>query len=103
MKPTRQQILESILTTLNELGRDWEYAGEIGPATPLFTGLGMESLDAVVLATSIQEHYGQPMPFARLFAELGEQRRDLTIYELAVFVENNLGEAMADSAGGGRS
>lgn len=95
MTPTRQQILEYILSTLGDLCRDWDYAEEVGPATGLFAQLGMESLDAVVLATSIQDHFDHIMPFAELFAELGEQQRDLTVAELVDFIHTNLSEPAA--------
>jgi acyl carrier protein len=42
----------------------------------LFTGLGLESLDGVVLGTAIQEYYRVRMPFAELLADIGEKRRD---------------------------
>ena len=98
MTTAREEILAYILTTLEELCRDWDYAEEIGPHTGLFGTLGMESLDAVVLAASIQEHFNQSMPFAELFAELGEKQRDLTVGELAGFVEKSLGAAKGAQA-----
>ena len=97
MTPSRQQILEYILSTLGDLCRDWDYAEEVGPSTGLFAQLGMESLDAVVLATSIQDHFGHIMPFSELFAELGEQQRDLTVAELVDFIHASLGEPVAKS------
>jgi acyl carrier protein len=56
----------------------------------LFTELGLESLDAVVLGTAIQEHYQVQMPFAELLADIGEKQRDLSIAELADFVSQHL-------------
>jgi acyl carrier protein len=46
----------------------------------------MESLDAVVLCTAVQEHYQTTMPFAELLADIGQKQRDLSIAELAEFV-----------------
>lgn len=86
MKPAPPEILAYVLETVQGLCQDWDYAEEVGPHSLLFTGLGMESLDAVVLCTAIQEHYGTTMPFAELLAEIGQQQRDLSIGELAEFV-----------------
>jgi acyl carrier protein len=90
MTPSPLEIQEYVLKKLEELSNDWEYSRPMGPGSLLFTELGLESLDAVVLCTAIQEHYRRPMPFAELFAELGEQRRDLSISQLAEFVHRHL-------------
>ena len=91
MKPRRQEILEYLLHKMEELTQDWDYADPVRPESRLFTELGFESLDAVVLCTAIQEHYHTPMPFAELLADIGREQRDLTINELADFVNTHLG------------
>lgn len=91
MKPGRQEILDYLLQKLGELTADWDYPDPVRPESLLFTELGFESLDAVVLCTAIQEHYHTPMPFAELLAEIGQQQRDLSINELAGFVVAHLG------------
>ena len=76
---------------LQELARDWDYAGEIGPETRLFADLGFESLDAVVLGTAIQERYQQAMPLAELLTEIGlRPKPDLTVRELVEFIDAQL-------------
>ena len=72
------------------LCQDWDYADPVGPESLLFTGLGMESLDAVVLCTAIQDHYRITMPFAELLADIGQKQRDLSIAELAEFVAQHV-------------
>ena len=86
MKPTQLEIRAYVLTTVQNLCQDWDYAEEVGPESLLFTGLGMESLDAVVLCTALQDHYLTTMPFAELLADIGQKQRDLSIAELAEFV-----------------
>jgi acyl carrier protein len=86
MKPIQPEILAYVLKTVQDLCQDWDYADPVGPESLLFTGLGMESLDAVVLCTAIQEHYRITMPFAELLADIGQKQRDLSIAELAEFV-----------------
>ena len=93
-------ILTDVLGLLNQLARDWEYSGEITPDTLLFADLGFESIDAVVLASFVQEHYGRPFPFPQLLAEIGERDiKDLRISELVDFIHSHLNTA---SAGVGR-
>ncbi len=99
MRPSRQDILDYLLQKMGELTEDWDYTDPVRPESLLFTELGFESLDAVVLCTAIQEHFKTPMPFAELLAEIGQQQRDLSINELTDFVDTHLaGSAAADSA-----
>jgi len=91
MRPSRQQILDYLLQKMGELTEDWDYPDPVRAESLLFTELGFESLDAVVLCTAIQEHYQTPMPFAELLAEIGQQQRDLSIDELTDFVDAHLG------------
>ncbi|MES1262012.1 MAG: acyl carrier protein [Acidobacteriota bacterium] len=99
MTPTRQEIFEYLMPMLNSLSQDWDYAGIVGPETRLFTELGMESLDLVVLAAAIQSHFGQVLPFALLFAEMGEKQLDLTVSGLMDFLEEHLAGGRMSAAG----
>lgn len=101
---TRQQVLDYVLETVQGLCQDWDYEDAVGPKSLLFTQLGLESLDAVVLCTAIQEHYQVQMPFAELLAEIGEKQRDLSIDGLADFVHRHLnGNYPADSGSPNRT
>src|SRR4051794_4135708 len=96
---TREAVLTSVLDLLHQLARDWEYSGEIAPDTLLFADLGFESIDAVVLASFVQERYGRPFPFPQLLAEMGaKQVKDLRISELVEFIHTQL---KGDAAGVG--
>ncbi len=90
MTPRRQEILDYLLQKMSELTQDWDYPDPVRPESLLFSELGFESLDAVVLCTAIQEHYKTAMPFAELLAEIGQQQRDLSIDELVTFVDTHL-------------
>ncbi|HLY17738.1 MAG TPA: acyl carrier protein [Bryobacteraceae bacterium] len=90
------EILAYVLKTVQGLCQDWDYADEVGPGSLLFTELGMESLDAVVLCTAIQEHYRTTMPFAELLADIGQKQRDLSIAELAEFVGQHVKAAVEE-------
>ncbi|HUK18943.1 MAG TPA: acyl carrier protein [Bryobacteraceae bacterium] len=91
MRPNRQEILAYLLQTMGDLTQDWDYSEPVKPESLLFTQLGFESLDAVILGTAIQEHYQTQMPFAELLSEIGQQQRDLSISELVDFVDRHLG------------
>ena len=94
MHRTRQEVMADVVRLLSRLADDWEYYGEITPQMYLFTDMGLESLDIVVLATSIQEHYGRVMPFPEFFAEIGQREiRDISVGEWVDFVHQHLNEA----------
>jgi acyl carrier protein len=97
MKRTQPEILAYVLNTVQGLCQDWDYADPVGPESLLFTGLGMESLDAVVLCTAIQDHYQTTMPFAELLADIGQKQRDLSIAELAEFAWQHMGAVAAEA------
>lgn len=94
MKPSRKEILSYIQGMIEELSHDWDYSRAVTPESMLFTELGLESLDVVVLGTTIQEHYQFQMPFAEFLVEIGQrERRDLSIAELVDFVDEHLNRA----------
>jgi len=91
MTAGRGELLDYVLRTIEELSRDWDYSRPVGPESLLFTELGLESLDVVVLGTAIQEHYKFQMPLAELLADVGQrERRDLSIAELVDFADRYL-------------
>src|SRR5262249_60838790 len=96
---TKDAVLSDVLNLLNQLARDWEYSGEITPETFLFADLGFESIDAVILASFVQEHYGRPFPFPQLLADIGQREvKDLKISELVDFIYQHLTNAPAGVA-----
>ncbi len=91
---THEQILGDLRTLLRDFnGR--EYSGDIGPRTLFFGDLGMVSIDAVLLAETLEQHYQRAFPFSQFLAEVGSQGiRDIELGELAAFLhqEMNRGE-----------
>lgn len=101
MSAHREEILQYVLRTIEDLAQDWDYSREVGPQSLLFTELGMESLDVVVLATAIQEHYRFQMPFAELLADVGQRaNHDLSISELVDFVDQHLNAGVTTTGTG---
>jgi acyl carrier protein len=85
-------VLAEVLNLVNELAGDWEYDGEVTPDTFFIRDLGLESLDLVVLGTSIQYQYG-PLAFAEYLAELGNrpvEERDVTVNDFVEFITTSL-------------
>jgi acyl carrier protein len=79
--------LSEILASFN--GRD--YSGLIGPETRFFADLGLASIDAVVLGETLEAHYGRPLPFGALMADLGGRtERDMKLGEMAEFLHRHL-------------
>ena len=91
MQTSRDQALAEILQFLGRLADDWEYSGEITEETYFLADMGLASLDVVILANSIQEHYGQTFPFPEFFAEIGQRElRDVSVGEWVDFIYKNL-------------
>lgn len=87
--PSQAAILAELATILSDFGGR-EYSGAIGPETLFFADLGLASIDAVVLGETLEVHYGRPLPFASLMAELGTRTdRDLSLGELSAYLQNH--------------
>src|SRR5688500_237131 len=97
MRVSDAQVFDHVLEMMTQLSGDWEYSDEITPDTLLLADLGLESLDLVVLGTSIQERYGR-LPFAEFLAEIGERpaaERDVSVGEIVGFVCRHRGNTAA--------
>jgi acyl carrier protein len=94
MKKSRNEVLVDFVQFLGRLADDWEYGGDISEETYLLADMGLASLDVVILANAIQEHYGQPFPFPEFYAEIGQRpRRDVSVGEWVDFIHSNLNSA----------
>jgi acyl carrier protein len=104
MKASREQIMADVLGLLRKLADDWEYTGEITPQTRFFADMGLGSLDVVVLGTAVQEHYKQVLPFAELFAQVGQRALpDIPVGEWVDFIHRHLDEGPASDRAAARS
>jgi len=88
--PTEAEILSDVSTILNEsLGV--LMTTPIDRETRFFADLGLASIDAIVLAEALQNHFNRSLPFGELMAELGSREdRDLAIGELIDFLHKHL-------------
>jgi acyl carrier protein len=88
MMIAQAKLLDDVLGLITQLAGDWQYSGVVTAETRLLFDLEMESLDLVILGTSLQERYGR-IPFSEFLAELGQrpvEERDVSIGELVEFV-----------------
>lgn len=88
MTVTDTQVLQEVLGLMAQLADDWEYSGPMDQNTCLLRDLGLESLDLVVLGTSLQQRYGR-LPFAEFLAAIGQrpvEARDVSVGELIGFI-----------------
>lgn len=91
MSLDRIAVYNDILGILKKLSDDWEYSEEITPNTYLLSDLGFESIDLVVLGTTLEKKYEKKLPFAQFYAEVGlREVRDIRIGEFTDFVFENL-------------
>lgn len=98
MRKTHEEVMADVLHLFRQLADDWEYSGEITPQTLLFAEMGLQSLDIVVLAISIQERYGQVLPFSDFFADMGERGiRDISVGAWVNFVYEHLNDASGEA------
>lgn len=80
-----------ILSILDKLSEDWEYTEEITSDTYFISDLGFESIDLVVLGTTLEKKYEKKLPFARFYAEVGlREVRDISLGEFVDFVVRNV-------------
>ncbi|MCB0077576.1 MAG: hypothetical protein KDD73_09115 [Anaerolineales bacterium] len=90
----RDAVRDDVLGLLKQLADDWEYDEPITEATGLLNDMAMESLDLVVFATSLQEHFQQEMAFTEFLTELGQRAEtDTTAGEWVDFVYHELQRA----------
>lgn len=90
-KVSKKAIFDTLLGIMNQLAEDWEYSGEITSETFLVADLGLESIDIVVLATTIQNRYKQSLPFSEFFANIGQREvQDIRLDEFVQFVHQHL-------------
>lgn len=88
---TKDSVYETVLELMTKLAEDWDYEGEITSETWLVSDLGLESIDVVVLATTIQNHYDRTLPFAEFMADIGQREvRDIKLDEIVEFAYRNL-------------
>jgi len=84
------ELLADLTQIIGEM-QGCDFGATLTPETRFFADLGLASIDAVVLRESLQRHYGRPLPYGDLLADLGRRDdRDMTLGELAEFLRRSL-------------
>jgi acyl carrier protein len=90
---TTDQYVQDTIEMLQELTSDWDtdLESQISPTTSIVNDLGFESLDVVYLVTAIEQRYGRrDLPFEQLLMVDGRYVDDLTVTEIAAFLQKNI-------------
>ncbi len=70
---------------------DWDNSIVVTDDTGIFRDLGFESIDALGLASSLEDRFGLVLPFPEFMAKArAEQAKDITIGMLLDFLMHNL-------------
>ena len=91
MKPTPEQIAETIVTTIVNVTQDWSLSANVGPETRLVAELGFTSMDVIDLFAMLDMAFQVKLPFEQfvIAGASGEYRQEMTVAELAAFVEGH--------------
>lgn len=91
MKPTRDQIRADLIRLLRQLHDDHDEDEVITDEMGLLDDLNWQSVELIVLANALQEHYRQVFPFTEFLADLGERGlNDITVGQWVDFIRENL-------------
>ena len=87
---TQEQIVKDLGNLLREFNGK-EYSGDIGPKTLFFGDLGLVSIDAVILAETLERFYDCTFPFSQFLSEIEREGvRDIELGELAAFLHRQM-------------
>jgi acyl carrier protein len=89
--PTRDQVRHDLIEILKSAREDWDNSIVVTDDTGIFRDLGFESIDAVGLASALEDHFATSLPFHKFMAKAREEQSpDLTIKQLLDFLMENL-------------
>ncbi len=90
MKPQLHEITELILSSVMLITQGWHLEVVATLDTKLIDELGFSSLEFIDLLSTLETRLQHKVPYDRLMIhEDGSYRQELTIKELAAFVEEN--------------
>lgn len=93
-KATAGDVLATLVGIIEEMTSDWDtgFEGQIGADTRLIQDLEFESIDIVQLTVAIETRFGRrDLPFEELLMAEGRYVDELSLGEVARFVEKQLG------------
>lgn len=84
---------QDTISIIHDLTQDWDTGleGELNAQTSIVADIEFESLDVVHLITAIEQFYDEAsFPFEKLLMEDGHYVQDLTVHQIASFVQEHL-------------
>lgn len=94
MKPTAQELEHSIMEIVKEMTQDWDLEiDELEPDAGLVEELCFSSVDFLHLMAAVEMKVGKKLSYEALLVQNGSYRTELTVSELAKFVETNYDQA----------
>lgn len=88
---TREQIRTDLIGILQGAREDWDSSIVVTDETGLFRDLGLESIDAIGLASALEDHFGLTLPFPEFMSKAREAKaEDITIKMLVDFLAAHL-------------
>jgi len=87
-----EAIKKEMIEIIEDMIQDWDIDldTDITEHTMLLNDIEFTSIDIIQLCVAIEEHYDRKFGFQDLLMENGQYVADLSIMQLAVFVENKL-------------
>jgi acyl carrier protein len=99
MKPNAQEIESSIMEIVKEMTEDWDLEmDDLEPEAGLVEELCFSSVDFLHLMAAVEMKIGRKLNYEELLVEGGSYRTELTVRELAKFVDEKYEQAEPVSA-----
>lgn len=96
---SRADVRDEVISIIGEIRDDSPSMVPISENTGLFRELGFESIDAVLLGSTLEEHYKTPLPFPEFLTQAREQQLpDITLGRLLDFLMDNLNKKFVQGA-----
>lgn len=88
MKPTRDAITSTIVSTIENITADWSLSADVHADTRLVGELGFTSMDIIDLFAMLDVALKTKLPFEQFAViEGGGYRQEFTVAELAAFID----------------
>jgi acyl carrier protein len=91
VKPSEQEILDSIRTLVEGTVADWGLDVQVTPSTLLIQELGLTSMDMIDLLAAIDIRFNCRLPYEALVRDANGYRQELSVAEICEFVSRNFG------------
>ena len=99
MKPTAQEIESSVMEIVKEMTEDWDLEmDDLEPDAGLVEELCFSSVDFLHLLAAVEMKIGRKLSYEELLVQDGSYRTELTVRQLAQFVDENYEQAEPVSA-----